>query len=275
MRLWTVRYLFDKYIVKWISDNNTKAESLELVNISKNPDHYYSRTAYEKSPMLMLQSVMYFTGDYLRQFWLTPFIYKLMKNHQDISANDSSILNTLESIDNQLSLFESLNDKDATYQMMATELSADFDFENYLSNGSHGTRFKHYWFQKLEYLLWKNWNEADKTEEFRSYRIVSRNSVEHIYPQNGAKIEDKFLHSFGNLVLLSVSQNSEYGAKPVSVKRSMFREKKNTYDTLKSYYIFKDDSEWNEEKIKEHLDEMLGVIKEHYKIQSNVDIKNQ
>jgi hypothetical protein len=266
-RLWKVRYLFDKYIIKWISDNNTKTESLELLNINKNTEHYYTRTPYEKSAVLMLQSVLYFTGDYLRQFWLTPFLYILLKNHQDKSANDSYVLNALENIDNQLSLCISLNDKDATYKMLETELKFEFDLEEYLGE-SYGTKFKHYWFQKLEYLLWKNWSEENRTEEFKNYRIVSRNSVEHIYPQREAKISHESLHAFGNLVLLSVSQNSEYGAKPVSVKRSMFKEKKNTYDTLKSYYIFKDDSEWSEEKIMAHQNNMVKVIKEHYRIES-------
>ncbi len=139
-----------------------------------------------------------------------------------------------------------------------------YNFEEYLSK-HHGTKFKHYWFQKLEYLLWKNWPQENKTEEFKNYRIVSRNSVEHIYPQKDAKISDNILHSFGNLVLLSVSQNSEYGAKPVSVKRSMFREKKNTYDTLKSFYIFKEDIDWNEISITNHCESMIEVIKDHYK----------
>ena len=213
----------------------------------------------------MLQSVLYFTGDYLRQFWLTPFLYHLYKNHLEKSANDPDILNTLENIDNQLSLCNSMNDKEATFQMMDAALIFEFDFEKYL-NDIHGTKFKHYWFQKLEYILWKNWKDENKSDEFRNYRIVSRNSVEHIYPQKDAKIGDKFLHSFGNLVLLSVSQNSEYGAKPVSVKRSMFREKKNTYDTLKSYYIFKNDINWDEEAISTHKKEMIDLIKKHYKI---------
>ena len=263
-RLWTIRFLFDKYIVKWISDNNTKNESLELLNINKNSDNYYTRTPYEKSELLMLQSVMYFTGDYLRQFWLTPFLYFLLKHHQNKSANESDILIALEKIDNQLSLYNSLNDKDATYKMLETDLNYEFNFEEYLSK-HHGTKFKHYWFQKLEYLLWKNWPQENKTEEFKNYRIVSRNSVEHIYPQKDAKISDNILHSFGNLVLLSVSQNSEYGAKPVSVKRSMFREKKNTYDTLKSFYIFKEDIDWNEISITNHCESMIEVIKDHYK----------
>lgn len=264
-RLWTVRFLFDKYIIKWISDNNTKNESLELLNINNNSDNYYTRTPYEKSAILMLQSVLYFTGDYLRQYWLTPFLYQLFINHQNKSANDTNILIMLENIDNQLSLCNSLIDKDATYKMLETNLEYDLNLELYLSRNL-GTKFKHYWFQKLEYVLWKNWPNENKTEKFKTYRIVSKNSVEHIYPQKDSQIDDEYLHSFGNLVLLSVSQNSEYGAKPVNVKRSMFIENKNTYDTLKSFYIFNSNAEWKEETILAHKEEMIKILKKHYRI---------
>jgi hypothetical protein len=121
----------------------------------------------------------------------------------------------------------------------------------------------------LEYILWKNW-ESPKPNEFENYRIVSRNSLEHVYPQNpenllkNPKIADEYLHSFGNLVLLSVSQNSEYSNKSVDEKRSMFINKNNTYDTLKSYFVFQNKI-WTEEEIKKHQSDMIERIKTHYK----------
>ncbi len=272
-RLWSVRYLFDKYIVKWISDNNTKNESIELLNINKNAEHYYTRTPYEKSAMLMLQSVLYFTGDYLRQFWLTPYLYGLMQNLENLNANSSTLLVDLEKIDNQLSLSE-LQDKEASIRLCTEDLKSDFDFEKYLKEGSYGTKFKHYWFQKLEYLLWKNWPENNKTDEFKNFRIISKNSIEHIYPQNPENkiqppLNKDVLDSFGNLVLLSVSQNSEYSNKSVAIKRSMFNEKKNTYDTLKSFYIFKNDHDWNAQAIESHKMEMIQVLVNHYNLKQN------
>lgn len=268
-RLWDVRYLFDKYIVKWISDLDTKSESLELVNFNRTDKSYYSRSKYEKSASLMLQSVLYFTGDYLRQYWLTTYLGYLLKNHENLAPNDSSHLAYLESIDNQFSLNRSESDKELSWLLLKQGFTAKQNvvIEEYL-NLSLGTRFKHYWFQKLEYILWKNW-ELEKTEEFKKYRITSKNSIEHIYPQNPEnriqhpEIEDKILHSFGNLVLLSVAQNSEYSNKSVNVKKSMFNEKKDTYDTLKSYYIFQNDN-WSTDKIEEHKDLMLFKILKHY-----------
>ncbi len=266
--LWKVRFLFDKYIIKWISDVDTKTENLELLNCNKNAESYYSRTKYVKSNISMLQSVLYFTGDYLRQFWLTSYLGFLVKNHNNLDANSDFLLNKLENIDNSLSLCKTKTDKVATWELIDSEIEKDFDFIQYLQSNL-GTKFQHYWFQKLEYVLWKNW-EFEKTKEFENFRIMSKNSVEHIYPQNPEnkikhpELEKKYLDCFGNLVLLSVSQNSEYSNKSVDEKRSMFINRSNTYDTLKSYYIFIQNPPWTIDKIEEHQREMIDKIKEHY-----------
>lgn len=269
--LWKVRYLFDKYIVKWVSDMDNKSETLELVNYNRNEEGYYSRTKYEKSASLMLQSVLYFTGDYLRQYWLTSYLGFLVDNHYDLKATDEKLLLKLEEIDNSFSL-SNRNDKEISwFHLKSNNVDVDFSIKNYLDNGNHGTSFKHYWFQKLEYILWKNW-EFDKNDKFNRFRITSKNSVEHIYPQNPEnriqhpEIDKNFLDSFGNLVLLSVAQNSEYSNKSVTVKKSMFDEKSETYDSLKSYYIFKSLLEWNPDTIALHKREIINKILNYYNL---------
>ena len=42
-----------------------------------------------------------------------------------------------------------------------------------------GTKFNHYWFYKLEYLLWKSWDKNDN--KLKRYRITSKNSIENFY----------------------------------------------------------------------------------------------
>ena len=270
--LWKVRFLFDKYVVKWITDTDTKTEHLELMNVTKNSDDkYYSRRKYDKRDMLMLQSMLYFTGDYLRQYWLTPYLGYLLENHKNLPGNSDDHLLKLEDLDNQLSLCNSLSNKDASFKLLDSKLQSDIDFKTYLL-GEDGTKFQHYWFQKLEYVLWKNWSRVDKSIEFNNYRISSKNSVEHIYPQDpenkkkNPRIDNCFLHSFGNLVLLNVSQNSEYSNKSVDEKRSIFNNKNNTFDTLKSYYIFRDYDKWEAEEIDSHRVKMLGFLEKHYQI---------
>lgn len=270
--LWDIRFLFDKYIIKWISDINTKTESLELMSINISDKTNYNRNALEKSANLMLQSVLYFTGDYLRQYWLTSYLDYLLYHHSDKSANDNKHLLYLEKIDNIFSSNNNTTDKELSWKIMhqTSKFDNNFNIKEYLTSFK-GTSFKHYWFQKLEYLLWKKFKTKTEWEDkwkFNNFRITSKNSVEHIYPQqpmHQKKVLSKnYLDDFGNLVLLSVAQNSEYSNKPVDEKRASFKNKP-TFDSLKSYLIFNSyTNAWNEDSIKNHTDEVLKIFKDHY-----------
>lgn len=217
----------------------------------------------------MLQSVLYYTGDYLRQYWLTPYLGYLLNHHHDLPANSEVLLLKLEYFDNLFSTRTQTSRKELSYLLLDenASITPNLDISDYLTSNK-GTGFQHYWFQKLEYILWKNWEE-ERTEKYYNYRISSKNSVEHIYPQHPEnriqhpEIDSNYLHAFGNLVLLSVSQNSEYSNKSVKVKREMFKEKKETYDTLKSFYIFKHEN-WTEKEIEEHQNLMIEKILKHY-----------
>ncbi len=268
LRLWKVRYLFDKYVIKWISDTNTKTETLEIVNFSKNQEGYYSRAPYEKSNSLMLQSVLYFTGDYLRQYWLSSYLDYLFYNHNNKSPIDNSHLNYLEYIDNTFSLNSDTTDKLLSWQMMhqTENFQNNFDYNEYL-NKSFGTNFKHYWFYKIEYLLWKNW-ENREDEKFKNFRITSKNSIEHVFPQHHEfekRINEETLNSFGNLVLLSVSENSSYSNQDVKKKKVDF-DNKPIYDSLKLAKIYNMVAKynWSEHIINCHYREMISILNNHY-----------
>ena len=74
----------------------------------------------------MLQSVLYFTGDYLRQFWLTPFLNILLDNIS-LSPNDKIITSLLEKIDNQMSTCDNMNDKEVSFLLLGTDIDIQFD----------------------------------------------------------------------------------------------------------------------------------------------------
>ncbi|MDR1847640.1 MAG: DUF262 domain-containing HNH endonuclease family protein [Bacteroidales bacterium] len=261
--LWTVRFVFDKYVVKWRAIEDDKEEELLLTSTSKSDNNFSRTNQTEPNETSMLQSMLYFTGNYNTQIWLTPYLKRLIDGEIDC----------LESIDNILSLSEK-TDKETTFDLMDKDFKNDenFDFETYL-NKSKGTSFKHYWFQKLEYILWKEFCNDVKwkdKQQFKKYRISSKNSVEHVFPQNhefGSKlIDEQHLNDFGNLALLNVSQNSSYSNQDVVKKKRDF-ESKPTFDSLKLALIYeKDVSNYNESAIENHRNEMINKIKEHYKI---------
>lgn len=269
--LWNVRAVFDFHVIKWITDLDSKEEHLELTSLNKNDQRqnytYFGRDVIKKTEELMLQSVLYFTGDYLRQFWLTPYLHRL------IETQDSD-LEYLEQLDNDLSLSK-ITDKETSFLWMDLDFRVEdcFDFKKYLKE-IRGTSFKHYWFQKVEYLLWKDLNNKTDWEnglenKFKNFRITSKNSVEHIYPQQPEfqeKLEKEYLDNFGNLVLLSVSQNSEYSRKSVNEKREAFLNKP-SFDSLKSFMIFRSyQANWNQDSILQHRKDILKLLESHYKI---------
>ncbi len=101
--LWKIRYLFDKYIVKWrIEEDNDTDEKLLLTKIittRRDEKNYFFRTNLPYTSLQMLQSVLYFTGGFTQQYWLTPFLYYLLENER---LSDEKILLELEKIDNQM-----------------------------------------------------------------------------------------------------------------------------------------------------------------------------
>ncbi|MEZ9445192.1 DUF262 domain-containing protein [Vibrio sp. 10N.222.54.F12] len=268
--LWKVRYQFDKWVVKWVekAEESTAVLRLSNVNFSK-PQSRLNRVPTEITELSQLQSVRYFTGERSAQYWLTSFLDWLVKNNTD---DKNLVLAKLEDIDNKLSLalfHAELSQKQASFNYLKKpEVSFGnlSEMSEYL-NHFNGTGFEHYWFQKLEYVLWKN--EKNRAEEkFRKYRISSKNSVEHVHPQHeeyDKRLEDSYLNAFGNLVLLSPGENSSYSNQIVGKKQEDFKAKP-VYDSLKLKRVFesKQNDEWDKVKIKQHQKEMLNALAAHY-----------
>lgn len=274
--LWQVRYQFDTWCVKWLENEDSGGEELRLTSINRQKKKeakkaYFNRTKKEHSALELLQSVRIFTGERSAQYWLTPFLIGLI--NADSSLDQDDVVEWLEKIDNDLSLaVDDITQKVASYQLCLEDEIGTKDWQelqDYLES-QKGTSFEHYWFQKLEYVLWKNYGRRTE-KKFRNYRITAKNSVEHVHPQNerfGAVLTESYLHAFGNLVLLSPGQNSEYSNKPVTVKLAEF-ERKPSYDSLKLKYLF-DTFKKSESKnltksvIQMHQDRMIELLKMHY-----------
>ncbi|WP_052140989.1 DUF262 domain-containing protein [Pseudoalteromonas piratica] len=269
--LWQVRYQFDRWVVKWVERDDSDDEQLRLTYLTRSESSgkwYINRTQKELNELVMLQSVRNFTGERSAQYWITPFIAGLIKEN---ITEDAQAIALLEKVDNDLSLAaESETQKTASFkqakqqqpEVNSWQTNADYFTE------ARGTSFEHYWFQKLEYILWKQ--EADRhLEQFKNYRITAKNSVEHVYPQHGEYqnvLERDFLDAFGNLVLLSPGENSSYSNQAVKKKLVDF-EAKPQYDSLKlkaMFKLLKEQNEWQETQIRQHQKEMLSALAAHY-----------
>ncbi|CAG19297.1 DUF262 domain-containing protein [Photobacterium profundum] len=276
--LWQVRFAFDLWIVKWVEKADEVEEQLLLCSVNgsySNNNYYFSRSPLEHSNISMLQMVRHFTADRNAQYWLTPFLGWLVEN-KPTQVERAQVVKQLESIDNQLSLAMA-EQKPASFKLLSSslgtsEVQASSFIKSYLSE-KNGVNFRHYWFQKLEYLLWKHNSDYLKDidqNKFMRYRIISRNSVEHVHPQNdeyGKQLEDGYLDSFGNLALLNVGQNSAYSNQSVGKKREDFNAKPQ-YDSLKLKHIYDlmqtENGLWDESKIHSHQNQMITLLKAHY-----------
>lgn len=269
--LWRVRFQFDRWVVKWVRLGEDDERTLRLSSLNSRRRAISEwRTHLETSDLSQLQSVRYLTGERSAQYWLTPFLGKLIETP---GMGEQQVLKLLESIDNQLSLTE-MTQKEASYQLLSNDSAESLPIKDKIAylKEQHGTSFEHYWFQKLEYILWRERRTFDwlHPERLQSYRITSKNSVEHVHPQNeefGSTLSDHLLHGFGNLVLLSPGENSSYSNLAVIKKQAAFRAKPK-YDSLKlahMFHVLGNGDDWGSTQIGDHVDEMLGLIEAHYR----------
>ena len=276
-------------------DANEDGEVLSICNLvyRKNDSSIKRRIYKDNKALSMLQSILYYTQESITQYWLTPFLYQCIK------MNDANELyEYLKRMDNILNFYEI--EKSKTLSEKTIEISAIDDIYSYYHNNTvnivniiekleaelqnlnyYGCN--RYWFYKLEFILWYNYynninsnifNQNDDNinkkiqEILNKFRITSKNSIEHVYPQNpenSPKWEDIYLHNFGNLVLISQGLNSEYSNKPYHEKLARFRTNldRGNIESLKSLLIFKNEK-WNVETCEKHLEKVIELYKKYY-----------
>ena len=287
--LWQGRYLFDQYIIKWLPDN----ENEEFFGIRQSyiNNTTLSRQTVERkgnsSTMTLLQSMLYHSQEMVTQYWITPFLNCLIKN--DIQGfKDDDRLNYLMKFEHS---FLNSEYNDTLVRLSHKFLDLKCPLVTVSTNMSEilgrnlGVRFGHYWFYKLEFILWHFYNigklkevirrnpdspsiiDSELTKNWKTFQITSKNSVEHITPQNIREYDRNRevieIDDFGNLVLLSKGMNSSFSNKTYAEKRVHFLERNRAdIDSLKSSLIFSNSSlkSWSDEEIKQHCLDMLNIF---------------
>jgi hypothetical protein len=266
-----VREVFDRYVIKWIEEEeNNETHLIKKIykqNQKKNGWTYYLRREKTKSfdGLALLQSVLYHSQQNTTQYWLTPFLNYALGHH-----SFEEMYRDLKKTDNIL--FSSLTDDEGLPQRTWACMEEYPDVQPtsvILSSKDKGTGFPHYWFYKMEFILWHEREKLGKKDEWTDYKMTARNSIEHISPQNPREPKDKLctteLHNFGNLVLVTRSINSEYSDLPYKVKKAKFDDKKSKgkIDSLKSDIIY-NYSDWNDANAIEHQEEMIQLMNDYF-----------
>jgi hypothetical protein len=217
----------------------------------------------------MLQSMLYHSQELITQHWLTPLLYKMSE-----TDDETALFKHLQGIDNRVIWAKGEGDL-AERMWNALNGFEDNKPDWKVLLQPLGTSFPHYWFYKLEFVLWYNWYK-NKSEsllqdvneaKLKSYRTRSKNSVEHVSAQtekSGFSTKDHVFSKdkFGNLALVSRESNSSYSHNTYQVKRKMFDDK-NQCESLKLALIYAHDS-WGDDEAKEHHLKMMKVLCDYW-----------
>jgi len=128
-----------------------------------------------------------------------------------------------------------------------------------------------YAFNFVDYVLWKNREELNKAYEvqFEDFKFAYRRSIEHWFPQHPnsdeivEKMDAKFLHSFGNLCIITDSQNSKFGNLVPSAKYKQWEgifSRQSLKLQMMAEITSKKDSGWGPEQITELEKEILTRV---------------
>jgi uncharacterized protein with ParB-like and HNH nuclease domain len=263
--LWEIRYQFDKHVIKWVLVEEEKQHAIRRIRIntqSRNNSKYLQRELTDASPdFALLQSMLYHSQQMTTQYWLTPLLKFL---HQ---VNSDNALLYLQHLDNHLLCSEArepliertrnfLVDLWHKENLIDASISLNRHYEN-------GTQYPHYWFYKLEYVLFLKLKE-ERSPLVDDYRMTSKNSVEHVTPQHPRikqdAIPEVLLHQFGNLALVTGSINSEMTDDGFSIKKAKFLERHHGKGVSLKLEDVYSNTQWKEEQINRHHKKMIDAF---------------
>jgi hypothetical protein len=268
--LWNLRVLFDEHVIKWADLGEEKIHLISSISVSENKStkkRNMSRSTQTDSHrgFSLLQSMLYHSQEITTQYWLTPLL--LFINDNPEMASDG-YFEYLRHLDNHLLG----SNEDASLAVRTRRFMedpwrrCDLIYRQELEKPS-GVGFAHYWFYKLEFVLWQS--EVKKSDLWTKFRLTAKSSVEHISPQTPTERDDNrvedTLHHFGNLALVSRSLNSEYGNLPFNEKRQRFRNNnKLRVDSLKMDLIYENER-WSDDLATDHQAKMLDHLDAYYR----------
>ena len=212
--LLTMKHIFDTLIVKNVQlENETewqiKRSQYETYQRNENGGWKYVRINYQKNTfdnlnknIILLQSMFAVTFTANRDSrWLFEILQFLFRHIEELNNQEFG------------DYFKEFLEK------MAVRYAEERLFTEDKSIKKYGA-IPVYAFNFVDYVLWKNRAELEKEYKdinFDHFKFAYRRSIEHWYPQNPnghdgeSQLPAEFLHSFGNLCIITDSQNSRFG----------------------------------------------------------------
>ena len=212
--LLTMKHIFDTFIVKNVQlENETewqiKRGQYETYQRNENGGWKYVRINYQKNTfdnlnknIILLQSMFAVTFTANRDSrWLYEILQFLFNHIEELNQTEFA------------SQFKDFLEKMAVRYAKERLFTEDKTIKKYGAIPVYAFNF-------VDYVLWKNRAALEKEYKdinFDHFKFAYRRSIEHWYPQNPnghdgeSQLPAEFLHSFGNLCIITDSQNSRFG----------------------------------------------------------------
>lgn len=280
------KYLFDQFVIKREFAQGEDKWSLKRLHFYNEKSQSYINTfdssaqdnsedAYEgdnRRVLMLLSALHVSTPTQVYKHWLNGALFALY-SMQKVTAQ--GYLQRLEGMARQFVYGRFLNvEEPADYfamiyrqqpykalQLNQPELSQRLQYGGIENNLV---------FNYLDYLLWCDALAENTTDPvIKQFEFTFRSSVEHFYPQHPidghAKLDEKSLHRFGNLCLISHSKNSRLSNFQPKAKRDHFKAaiSKKQIDSLKLYDMFNimdTSGDWWATQIESHEQRMLKLF---------------
>jgi hypothetical protein len=261
--LWTLRVMFDQYMIKWADQGEVEIHLISSTSLSTNNGKRYmsrARGVDSHRGFSLLQSMLYHSQEITTQYWVTPLLLYMYDNPE---GGTEKYFDYLRHLDNHL--LGSDSDESLVVRTLAFMKDpwrrCELIHQTALKQPS-GVKFRHYWFYKLEFVLW--FKKVRTVDSWTKFRLTAKSSVEHISPQNPTERDDnrvdRSLDHFGNLALVSRSLNSEYSNLPYNEKRQRFiNNNKSRLDCLKMDLIYQNEK-WDDSRAFTHQLEMVEYL---------------
>ncbi|BBB66575.1 hypothetical protein UNDYM_2322 [Undibacterium sp. YM2] len=271
--LWRLRVIFDIHFIKWIDQGEEEVHLISNISVSTSSGKRYvsrSRETDSHRGFSLLQSMLYHSQEITTQYWVTPLLLYMYRNPGEKTETQVTkakrYFDYLRHLDNHLlgsAANESLVIRTRSFMEKPWQRRNLVHKTELIS--AKGVKFAHYWFYKLEFVLW--FQRTRETEGWKKFRLTAKSSVEHISPQTPTERDsnqvDQALDCIGNLALVSRSLNSEYGNLPYNEKRQRFLNKNKTrIDSLKMDLIY-ENKHWGDKQAFAHQKEMIECLENY------------
>lgn len=269
------KFLFDKYIIKREFTANTDRwvlKSLRWYNSAsvKNGVKYVNSFGEEQNEsfdndnrrILMLLSMFHVSIPSMSyKYWLYAALRYVY--HQNEVESAKYIL-YLEHIAKSFVYDNYLGNVEQNYHQMTTRnlqeierLPEDINLEKL----QYGNLRNNLVFNFIDYLLWLNQRGSDS--KIKQYEYTFRSSVEHYYPQHPInkaipEIEKGYLHSIGNLCLISHEKNSRLNNHTPKAKQEYYAQS-DSIDSIKQYVMMQE-KDWDTSKITAHEEQIIKLL---------------